>query len=51
MGRVPGYKNLYAVMAYGGNGITFSRIAAEIISGDITGDHDPDAGLFALSRR
>lgn len=51
MGRVPGYKNLYAVMAYGGNGITFSRIAAEIISGEITGDHDPDAGLFAFSRQ
>jgi glycine/D-amino acid oxidase-like deaminating enzyme len=48
MGRVPGYKGLYAVMAYGGNGITFSRIAAEIIAADIFGYRDPDAALFSF---
>ncbi len=48
IGRVPGHKNLYSVMAYGGNGITFSRIAAEIVTAEITGWHDPDAGLFSF---
>lgn len=48
IGRVPGYKNLYSVMAYGGNGITFSRIAAEIIAADIFGRRDPDADLFSF---
>lgn len=34
---------VYAAMGYGGNGITFSQIAAEIL------DHrDPDGELFAF---
>lgn len=48
IGRIPGVPHCYAVMAYGGNGITFSRIAAEIISADIFGHKDPDADLFAF---
>ncbi len=48
IGAVPGLKNCYAVMAFGGNGITFSRIAAEIIRSAITGKPDPDADLYAL---
>lgn len=46
IGRVPGMRNAYAAMGYGGNGITFSQIAAEIISSSILGHADPDAGLF-----
>ncbi len=48
IGPVRGLKNCYAVMAFGGNGITFSRIGAEIIRGAITGQPDPDADLYAL---
>ena len=48
IGPVAGLHNCYAVMAFGGNGITFSRIGAEIIRGCITGRPDPDAALFAL---
>ena len=48
--RVPGMKNVYAVMGFGGNGITFSQIAADIISHAIEGSADPDADLFAFSR-
>lgn len=48
IGKIPRHKNCYAVMAYGGNGITFSRIAAEIIAADILGHKDPDAELFAF---
>ncbi|WP_457588142.1 NAD(P)/FAD-dependent oxidoreductase [Ensifer canadensis] len=46
IGRVPGMQNAFATMGYGGNGITFSQIAAEIISSSILGHADPDASLF-----
>lgn len=46
IGRVPGMRSAFAAMGYGGNGITFSQIAAEIISSSILGHADPDAGLF-----
>lgn len=46
IGRVPGMRNAFAAMGYGGNGITFSQIAAEIISSSILGHADPDASLF-----
>lgn len=46
IGEVPAHKNVYSVMGYGGNGITFSKIAADIISGAINNKPDPDADLF-----
>lgn len=46
IGEVPGYPNVFAAMGYGGNGITFSKIAAEIISAHIDGRNDRDANLF-----
>ncbi len=46
IGAVPGLENVHAVMGFGGNGITFSRIAAEIVAAAITGGKDPDADLF-----
>lgn len=48
IGRVPGMANTYAVLAYGGNGTTFSRIAAEILRAEFTGKKDADADLFAF---
>lgn len=48
IGPVPGLKNVHAAMGYGGNGITFSQIAAEILSGTILGHDDPDGALFAF---
>ncbi len=48
IGSVPGLSNVYAVMGYGGNGITYSQIAAEIVSSAILGHQDPDSGLFAF---
>ena len=38
----------YAVLGYGGNGITFSMLAAQLISASIGRRRDPDAGLFAF---
>ncbi len=48
IGPVPGMANCYGVLAFGGNGITFSRIAAEIIRARLTGKDDPEADLFAF---
>lgn len=48
IGPVPDLQNVYCVMGFGGNGITYSQIAAEIISTAINGARDADAELFAL---
>jgi glycine/D-amino acid oxidase-like deaminating enzyme len=37
-------------MGYGGNGITFSQIASEIVASAIDGVEDADAKLFSFSR-
>ena len=44
--RVPGHPNCYAVMGFGGNGITYSIIAAEVVARLIAGRDDPDADLY-----
>lgn len=46
--RVKGYERVFAVMGFGGNGITFSMIAAQIVSAAIDGNTDADAKLFKL---
>lgn len=50
IGTVPHHPRIHAVMGYGGNGITFSQIASELISATIAGEVDMDAGLFALDQ-
>ena len=49
IGAIPGYPRCYAVMGYGGNGITFSMLAAKLISAAILGKAIPEAGLFGFS--
>jgi glycine/D-amino acid oxidase-like deaminating enzyme len=51
IGAIPGYPNCYAVMGYGGNGITFSMLATKLITAAILGRTDPDARLFAFRQR
>ena len=46
IGRVPGMRYCFAALGYGGNGITYSRIAADIIRAELTGESDPDADLY-----
>lgn len=46
IGEVPHYKNVFAVMGYGGNGITFSKIAADIITAKLKDKADPAERLF-----
>jgi glycine/D-amino acid oxidase-like deaminating enzyme len=48
IGPLPGMANCYGVLAFGGNGITFSRIAAEVVRAKLTGRDDPEADLFAF---
>jgi glycine/D-amino acid oxidase-like deaminating enzyme len=48
IGPLPGKAHCYGVLAFGGNGITFSRIAAEIVRARLTGKDDPEADLFAF---
>jgi glycine/D-amino acid oxidase-like deaminating enzyme len=46
IGAVPGMPNCYAVLGYGGNGITFAMLAAQIISDLVSGTRSPEAELF-----
>lgn len=48
IGTLPRHPRVHAVLGYGGNGITFSRIAAEIVRAELTGASDADASLFAF---
>lgn len=50
IGKVPGHPRILSVMGYGGNGITYSRIAAELVATTLTGGTDRDADIFALNR-
>ncbi|KGF67757.1 FAD-dependent oxidoreductase [Hoeflea sp. BAL378] len=44
--RVPGMSRAFAVMGFGGNGITFSQIASELLKAEVNGKPDADADLF-----
>jgi glycine/D-amino acid oxidase-like deaminating enzyme len=48
IGAVPGHKGCWAVLGFGGNGTTYSRIAADIIRSELAGRRDADADLFTL---
>jgi glycine/D-amino acid oxidase-like deaminating enzyme len=50
IGAVPGMPNTWAALGYGGNGITYSRIAADVICGALTGRPDVDADLYDFPR-
>jgi glycine/D-amino acid oxidase-like deaminating enzyme len=51
IGEIPRMKNCWAALGYGGNGITYSRIAADMLRAAFTGDADPDADLYSFQRR
>jgi glycine/D-amino acid oxidase-like deaminating enzyme len=50
IGPVPGKKGIFAAYGYGGNGITFSFLAAQLIGGLIAGETSPLIDDFALDR-
>ena len=45
-----GSKRVYYAMGYGGNGITFSIVAADMIADALTGKKNRDAPLFGFDR-
>lgn len=50
IGAIPRMPNCFAVMAFGGNGITFSHLGAELIRNLITGRSDPDEKFFSFAK-
>ncbi|MET3843966.1 glycine/D-amino acid oxidase-like deaminating enzyme [Bradyrhizobium sp. OAE829] len=50
IGPVPGHKGVFAAYGYGGNGITFSYLAAQLIGDLIAGATSPLLRDFALDR-
>ena len=50
IGQVQGHPHLYAAYGYGGNGITFSYLAAQMIGHMIGGRDEPWYRSFALDR-
>jgi glycine/D-amino acid oxidase-like deaminating enzyme len=51
IGRHPGVPHTWFALGYGGNGITFSLIAAESIRDQILGRKSADVELFGFERR
>jgi glycine/D-amino acid oxidase-like deaminating enzyme len=51
IGPVPNMPNCYAAMGYGGNGITFSMMAGQMLRGLITGVGDRDSDLVSFGRK
>jgi glycine/D-amino acid oxidase-like deaminating enzyme len=50
IGPVPKAPNCYAAFGYGGNGITFSAIAAELLAAVFRGEHPRCLAHFSLER-
>ncbi len=48
IGPIKKLPRCYAVLGFGGNGITFSMLAAQLISRHMQGIKDPDAEIFKL---
>ncbi len=50
IGQVPGIRNTYFALGFGGNGITFSVIAADILRDELCGRKNADRELFTFNR-
>jgi glycine/D-amino acid oxidase-like deaminating enzyme len=50
IGEIPDHKNCWAALGYSDNGITYSRIATEVLRSALTGETDPDADLYRFKR-
>lgn len=50
IGQVKDHPRAWFALGYGGNGITFSLIAAQLISQSIAGKKHPDLNLFSFDR-
>ena len=50
IGSIPQRPHTYFALGFGGNGITFSAIAANIIADLLSGKKNTDAGIFSFDR-
>lgn len=50
IGQSPEWPNAYFALGYGGNGITMSMVAAQLITDDYLGRKNPDAVIFRFDR-
>ena len=50
IGATPEFPNAYFALGYGGNGIVYSLIAAEIIRDAFLGQPNPQHELFSFDR-
>ena len=50
IGTLPGRPHTYFALGFGGNGITFSQVAANILRDAIDGRHNQDKQLFSFNR-
>lgn len=50
IGSIPEQAHTIYALGFGGNGITFSQIAAELIRDEALGHKNPDAGIFSFNR-
>lgn len=50
IGQHPEVPHTWFALGFGGNGTTFSLIAAEMVRAGILGERDPDAELFGFGR-
>ncbi|WP_118952034.1 NAD(P)/FAD-dependent oxidoreductase [Taibaiella helva] len=51
IGAYPGSRNLFFALGYGGNGITFSMIAAQVIRNKLKGVRDEREAVFGFNRK
>ncbi len=51
IGKYPGIDNVYFALGYGGNGTSFSVIAAEVICNLLLGKPDDRTALFSFTRK
>jgi glycine/D-amino acid oxidase-like deaminating enzyme len=49
IGAIPGKPNCFAVVGFGGNGMTYAMIGAQLIERMLLGRADPDADLYTFS--
>jgi glycine/D-amino acid oxidase-like deaminating enzyme len=50
IGRIPGRDHAYAALGYGGNGIVFSHVAADLLGALCSGQAHEDETLFGFTR-
>ncbi len=51
IGPIPGMQHCFVALGYGGNGITYSRIAADVITSALLKREDCDADLYDFSKK